>query len=140
MAEDKLDSIYNKLLIITQHMHQNLEVQARSLGYNISEFLIMIDIITHQGTDLNGVCERLGMKKSAASKIVQKLVERGKVSRKHPHDDRRKIALSIVDEATLGSVCRKTAIKQTFAGYESLPCNLNEVDDSLDRVLEMLSE
>ncbi|WZU02938.1 hypothetical protein MGH68_08905 [Erysipelothrix sp. D19-032] len=64
MDTNDLSIIYDKLLVIHQMMNNNLNEQARLLGYNTSEYLVPMDLAVHHDTDLTSLYSRLGMKKS----------------------------------------------------------------------------
>lgn len=139
MTTEQLDVIYTKLLHIHQLMNTNLADQARSFGHSTSEYVILLDVMTHPNSDLNALCERLGMKRSAASKTVQKLVEKDLIVRTADEIDRRKINLNI-KPSYQPEFCQNVALNQTFNGCDEDLHNFDEIIASLDIVTCMLSE
>ncbi len=61
------------------------------------QFRVLKAIQEHKGASLSQVAERLGDSLSAASKLVDSLVEQGFVARSTAEDDRRKLALEVTD-------------------------------------------
>lgn len=137
MDTNDLSIIYDKLLVIHQMMNNNLNEQARLLGYNTSEYLVLMDLAVHPDTDLTSLYSRLGMKKSAVSKIVQNLVERDIITRQEDRDDKRKVHLAL-SESIANTICKHSAVKQAFAGIEQKPCDLANIQNALDDVIAML--
>ena len=138
MDNDKIASIYTRLLKIHHAMNANLSEQAKQLDLNVSEYIVMLDIIEYPNTDLLSVCSRLGMKKSTASKTIQKLIDLGHIEREADPYDNRKIRLTPV-ESDEKLFCKTSAIHQTFAGYNINPCNLETIDNALEDVIKMLA-
>lgn len=62
---------------------------------SFQQFRAMKTIQDHNGASLSLVAEHLGYSLSAASKLVDGLVERGYVRRETAEDDRRKVMLAI---------------------------------------------
>ncbi|QIK57095.1 MarR family transcriptional regulator [Erysipelothrix sp. HDW6A] len=139
MTTEQLDLIYTKLLQIHQLMNTNLAEQARSFGHSTSEYVILLDVMTHPNSDLNALCDRLGMKRSAASKTVQKLVEKDIIIRTADGIDRRKINLNI-NPSYEPDFCQNVALNQTFNGSDQVEYDFDEIISSLNIVTCMLSE
>lgn len=62
---------------------------------SFAQFRVVKALEHHRGASLSQVAEHLGATLSAASKVVDGLVERGYVQRETAEDDRRKLTLSL---------------------------------------------
>ena len=73
---------------------------------SMQQFRAMKIIGRHEGASLSEVSEHLGSTLSAASKLVDGLVERGYIHRETAEDDRRRLILAITEagEHAMGSV------------------------------------
>jgi len=63
----------------------------------VHQFRALMTIKDHQGASLSKVAAHLGATLSAASKIVDHLVERGYVRRETAEQDRRRLTLALTD-------------------------------------------
>lgn len=66
-------------------------------GLSMQQFRAMMTIERHEGASLSLVSEHLGGTLSAASKLVDALVDRGYIRRQTAEDDRRKLILALTD-------------------------------------------
>ena len=79
MENKTIENIYLKLLKVTHLLNQNLSKLAKTYDFNSTELMIYLDIKTHPQTDLNALCDRLGLKKSAASKAINQLIKENQI-------------------------------------------------------------
>ena len=63
MNFETMDALYTKLLKINHLMSLSLAEIAKEEDLNPSELMIVLDVKNNPHTDLQSVCERLGMKK-----------------------------------------------------------------------------
>ena len=77
-----------------------------SSDLSMQQFRALVTIKHHEGASLSLVSEHLGATLSAASKLIDGLVERGYIRRQTAAEDRRRLILAITDtgENTLQSV------------------------------------
>lgn len=137
MDYQAIDLIFVKLIQIQTTLNRNLSVISRKYGLNQTEMMIYLDIKTYPDTDLNGLCRRLGLKKSAASKALDILVNKGHVTRTVNSSDARKLALRHV-ELLDQNLCRSEIIDQAFDVLNARNYNLAEITKMLDATLELL--
>lgn len=135
---DKVDIIYNKILKLQQLLDNNLSMLSKKFNLNSTELMIFIDVKSHPSTDLNALCERLSIKKSLASKTVNKLINEGIITRETDEEDHRKVVLKHVDFKDV-AICKETFLAETFKGVEKHSCNLENIEKSLDDVIKILS-
>lgn len=133
----KVDNIYSKLLKINLILNENLSSIAKNFNLNSTEFMIYLDIKTHENTNLNSLCERLGLKKSSASKAINKMIENNLVVSKPDEIDQRKVSLIALKPESLP--CKEETLEKTFKGL-SKSCDLNKIEESLDELLDILTE
>lgn len=139
MEYQKIDSIYTKLLMIRQSLDDNLCQIAKSYDFNATELMMYLDVKTHPGTDLNSLCKRLGLKKSAASKALNKLIETGKIKKTTDNVDQRKMQLEHI-EIDNQTLCKEDTLLNTFKGLKSKKVDLEKIDKALDSLLIMFCE
>lgn len=139
MSYPKIESIYLKLLKVQNLLNTNLSELAKEYDFNSTELMIFLDIKSHPNTDLNALCDRLGLKKSAASKAINKLIKDNHIQ-SHPNLlDQRKIALSH-NELEDKDLCTETILTKTFKGIEKYQCNIEKVELALDDAIKMLKK
>lgn len=138
MNLNTFEQIYLKLLKANYLLNENVSKIAKHHDLNSSELMIYLDIKTHPNTDLNALCQRLGMKKSAASKAIDKLIKNHYLESKSNKDDNRKLALNIIALADQ-NLCQEVMLKETFRGYETTACDLNKIEAALDETIKLLS-
>ncbi|AMC93594.1 hypothetical protein AOC36_06225 [Erysipelothrix larvae] len=136
--QDELTTIFDALLEITGKMNQRIEKQSKALGYTAKEYLVLLDVLTHPGTSQNAMCERLGIKKSAASKLLRNLESSGKIVRKACKQDKRESELFIEQPELLDTLCKASAIEMTFENHDDYACKLNSIHESLIDLDKML--
>ena len=138
MENEKLNTIYCKLLTLTDLMMNELEQQAKELGYHKSEFIIITDVLQNPRTTLMDLCHRTGMKKSAASKIINQLIERDIIDRSACKTDRRALHLTISNEDIAKTFCRTEMLSNLFPNECKGKCDLDEIIDSLETLETIL--
>jgi|SRR5690554_2817359 DNA-binding MarR family transcriptional regulator len=139
MNFETMDALYTKLLKINHRMNSNLSKIAKEEDLNPSELMIVLDVKNHPHTDLQSVCERLGMKKSTASKAIRKLIEVGYIENHICESDQRKVSL-LSKESTCHELCKESTLMTTFKGIGNPKYDVNTILRSLDDLLEILSE
>ena len=139
MNFETMDALYTKLLKINHLMSLSLAEIAKEEDLNPSELMIVLDVKNNPHTDLQSVCERLGMKKSTASKAIRKLIEVGYIENHVCESDQRKVSL-VGKESTCHELCKESTLMTTFKGIDDPKYNVDTILSSLDDLLEMLSE
>jgi len=139
MNFETMDALYTKLLRINHLMSSSLAEIAREEDLNPSELMIVLDVKNNPHTDLQSVCDRLGMKKSAASKAIRKLIEVGYIENHICESDQRKVSLIGVD-SSCHKLCKENTLMSTFKGIDNPKYDVDVILRSLDDLLEILSE
>ena len=137
MKNKTIENIYLKLLKVNHLLDLNLSKLAKTYDFNSTELMIYLDIKTHPQTDLNALCERLGLKKSAASKAINQLIKENQIMSQINEDDQRKIALSHI-ESEDKNLCKETILKEVFKGIDKYSCNLDEIEEALNDVIKII--
>lgn len=133
-----MDALYTKLLKINHLMSVSLADIAKEENLNPSELMIVLDVKNNPHTDLQSVCERLGMKKSTASKAIRKLIEDGYIENHICESDQRKVSL-IGKESTCHDLCKESTLLSTFKDIDNPKYQVDVILQSLDDLLEILS-
>lgn len=133
-----MDALYTKLLKINQLMSSSLAEIAREEDLNPSELMIVLDVKNNPHTDLQSVCDRLGMKKSAASKAIRKLIEVGYIENHVCESDQRKVSL-IGNDSSCQKLCKENTLMSTFKDIDNPKYDVDMILKSLDDLLEILS-
>jgi len=116
-----LDELFDTFLAVQARITANLEAHAASLGLNASQLLVIRDVLDHPGTTLKDVCQRCGLKKSAASRLIDALAARGMMVRKECPTSRRAVALELGPALGDGQFCRTTALTKALPGWAGGP-------------------
>ncbi len=111
---ESIQSVFKEFLLLRSRFEKNVEALAETMDLNKSELLLILDLIEHPDTSLNEACQRLGLKKSAASKLVDRLVDREYVARVQCPTNRREIQLSVGTGFGQESFCKNQAIASLF--------------------------
>lgn len=133
-----IDQIYLKLLKINYLLDNKLASIAKKYNFNSSELMIYLDIKTHPDTDLNALCSRLGLKKSAASKAINKLISNNFINSRPNEQDQRKVSLNYVEIAS-ENICKETVLTAAFSGLETNDCNLEKINSGLTETIKLFS-
>lgn len=139
MNFETMDALYTKLLKINHLMSLSLAEIAKEEDLNPSELMIVLDVKNNPHTDLQSVCERLGMKKSTASKAIRKLIEVGYIENHVCESDQRKVSL-VGKESTCHELCKESTLMTTFKGIDDPKYDVDTILSSLDDLLEILSQ
>lgn len=132
-----LDDLFDTFLAVQSRITANLEAHAASLGLNASQLLVIRDVLDHPGTSLKDVCQRCGLKKSAASRLIDALVERSMVVREECPTSRRAVALHL-GPALDGQFCRVTALTKALPGWGQMsPSSYTELKAGLEAFLRI---
>lgn len=133
-----MDALYTKVLKISHLMNSSLSEIAKEEDLNPSELMIVLDVKNNPHTDLQSVCDRLGMKKSAASKAIRKLIEVGYIEHHICESDQRKVSLIGVD-SSCNKLCKENTLMSTFKGIDNPKYDVDMILRSLDDLLEILA-
>jgi hypothetical protein len=112
-----LDELFDTFLAVQARITANLEAHAASLGMNASQLLVIRDVFDHPGTTLKDVCLRCGLKKSAASRLIDALAARNMIVRKECPTSRRAVSLELGPALGDGRFCRVTALTKALPGW-----------------------
>lgn len=140
MDFEKADKLYDQLLLVSKAMLMKLEAEAKRLGYNKTEFIIIRDILDHPETLLIEIGERTGLKKSALSKSITQLINRGIIDRKASQTDGREFTLSIKDEEVKTNFCKATLLSDLFSGPISCNAGMDEISLKLDELIALMDK
>src|SRR5690554_4979499 len=97
MDFNKIENIYLKLLKTQNLLNNNISLLAKEYDLNSTELMIYLDVKTNPNTNLNDLCERLGIKKSAASKALEKLIKENHIIREINPKDQRQVSLKHIE-------------------------------------------
>ena len=97
------------------------------------------DVLDHPGTTLKDVCQRCGLKKSAASRLIDALAARQMIVRKVCPTSRRAVALELGPALGDGQFCRVTALTKALPGWagEGQPPDYRALQGSLQALLRL---
>ena len=91
-AATVMDTFHMMMRAVGPEAHKNSAAEL-----SMHQFRAMMTMKHHEGASLSHLSERLGTTLSAASKLIEGLVERGYVRRETAKDDRRKLILALTD-------------------------------------------
>ena len=112
-----LDALFDTFLAVQARITANLEAHAATLSLNASQLLVVRDVADHPGTPLTEVCRRCGLKKSAASRLIDALVGRQMMVREECPTSRRAVALRLGPALADDQFCRVTALTKALPGW-----------------------
>ena len=112
-----LDELFNTYLAVQARITANLEAHAATLSLNASQLLVIRDVADHPGTPLTDVCRRCGLKKSAASRLIDTLVSRNMIVRTECPTSRRAVSLRLGPALSDRQFCRVTALTKALPGW-----------------------
>lgn len=133
-----MDALYTKLLKINHLLGASLAEIAKEEDLNPSELMIVLDVKNNPHTDLQSVCDRLGMKKSTASKAIRKLIEVGYIENHLCERDQRKVSLTGNDRSCQ-KLCKENTLMSTFNDIDNPKYDVDAILKSLDDLLEILA-
>lgn len=105
-----------------------------NMGLSLPQLRILFRVRARPGVDLGGLASALSISASAASQQVEKLVERGMLSRQPDLNDRRRLSLELTERGRLATRAISSAAHEYL---EQLLDNLN--DDELAELHRVLS-
>lgn len=141
MEHEKLDRLYDQLLLVTKALSIKFEDAAKDTGFNRSEFIIIRDILDHPLTTQQKICERTGLKKSSVSKTLNGLIESKHVKRNTCTEDRREVELLIEDESIMQLFCKASFLENLFSGgCEEQLKNVEKISSQLDVLIDLLDK
>jgi DNA-binding MarR family transcriptional regulator len=85
---------------INRDMKARILAEAGKKGFSYLEYVIFSAISDFTGLTLQELSTRLGLPNSTVSRIIDRLVKRGRVEREVPGDDRRTVRLSLSRKKT----------------------------------------
>ena len=134
-----LDELFNTYLVVQARITANLEAHAATLSLNASQLLVVRDVADHPGTPLTDVCRRCGLKKSAASRLIDALVARNMIVRSECPTSRRAVALQLGPALGDHQFCRVTALTKALPGWSGVqnPPDYRALKAGLDAFLEL---
>jgi DNA-binding MarR family transcriptional regulator len=112
-----LDELFDTYLVVQARITANLEAHAATLSLNASQLLVVRDVLDHPGTSLKDVCQRCGLKKSAASRLIDALASRKMIIRDECPTSRRAVSLHLGPALGDGQFCRVTALTKALPGW-----------------------
>lgn len=133
-----LDIMYDQLLLISKHMLNSIENESTKLGYNRTEYLIILDILDHPHTTAQEISTRTGIKKSALSRALNPLITKGIILKSHCQQDQREINLSIDDAETKTKFCKARLLENMFSACPSSEQSLIDLNHHLNLLIEMM--
>jgi DNA-binding MarR family transcriptional regulator len=136
LRSDSTDGVAERLLAVVSAVSRLLrrEMRRNAGDLTVPQFRALAFIQRHPGTDLSLLATHLGMSRSSASALVERLAKAGHVSRSTNPDERRRIRIE-VEEPGLLAVARASERTRTWlAGeLESLtPAERRRLAASLD--------
>lgn len=135
-----LDNLFDKMLIVSKNMLTSLEKEADKLGYNRTEYLIILDVITNQHTTAQHISERTGIKKSALSRSLNPLIDKGIISKIQCVSDRRESRLTVDNAEVLEQFCKTTLLNNMFTRCPESPQDLEDINTHLDKLLSIMEQ
>lgn len=141
MEHEKLDRLYDQLLLVTKALTLKFESFAKATGYNRSEFIIIRDILDHPLTTQQKICERTGLKKSSVSKTLNRLIESDVVKRSTCTEDRRELELIVENDEIMKLFCKSQFLENMFSGVGEEPSHsIEDISIELDILLGLLDK
>lgn len=123
-------NIIEMIRSIQNCLNGKIESDAKGIGLNAMQLMMIYEIFENPGMTLNDLCQRLELPKSSVSRIVDGLVVKGIVVREIPMENRRVIKLSIADDFT--------ARKDLEGAKASLVGDLDQ--EKTERIMNALQE
>lgn len=118
MKEQWIEEFYERFLELRSAFDRRIETAATQMGVNNSELLLLLDIYAHPNTKMIASCQRSGQKKSAVSKMVDRLCERGLLTKTVNPDNGRELILNVTDQFVGTSFCYRETMHQLFPTLE----------------------
>lgn len=138
MDFNKIENIYLKLLKTQNLLNNNISLLAKEYDLNSTELMIYLDVKTNPNTNLNDLCERLGIKKSAASKALEKLIKENHIIREINPKDQRQVSLKHIEFENV-DLCKEEILSKTFNKAKIKECDLEKINLALDDTIKILT-
>lgn len=135
-----LDDLFDKMLLVSKNMLTSLEEESVTLGYNKTEYLIISDIIEHQYTTAQEISERTGIKKSALSRALNPLIDKGVIAKNQCAEDRRESKLLVENSQTLNQFCKASLLSRMFTSCPKSDQDLIDIDEQLEKLIGIMSK
>lgn len=135
-----LDDLFDKMLLVSKHMLTSLEEESETLGYNKTEYLIISDIIEHQHTTAQEISERTGIKKSALSRALNPLINKGIVAKNKCAEDRRESKLIVDNSVVINQFCKASLLSRMFTSCPQSDQVLLDIDEQLEKLIAIMTK
>lgn len=83
------------LRFVSNHVSQTFSRKVTALGVSVAEWVVLREAFERTGVVPSNLADRLGMTRGAVSKIVDRLIDKGLVTRTQSQDDRRYQAIAL---------------------------------------------
>lgn len=100
--------------LIMRTMRQELSAHA-ALDLSVVQFRALRFVARRRGASLSDVAEHLGMTLPAASKLIDRVLEQGLLTRDIDHEDRRRVVLALTEQGQQGLERAHAAAQQRLA-------------------------
>ncbi len=136
-ARELLDVVPSVMRFIRAEMRRH-----RALSLSVPQFRALVFVERSGGTSLGAVAEHLGLTPPSACKLVDGLEGRGLVTRAHPPDDRRRIAIGITADGRHSLADARRETRKSLAGVLSAldAGSLEAITDSMGMLRDVFAE
>lgn len=83
------------LRFVSNHVSRAFSRKVSALGVSVAEWVVLREAFERAGVVPSNLADRLGMTRGAISKIVDRLIDKGLVTRTQSQDDRRYQAIAL---------------------------------------------
>ena len=138
MDFNNIEKIYLKLLKTQNLLNNNISLLAKEYNLNSTELMIYLDVKTNSNTNLNDLCERLSIKKSTASKALEKLIKENHIISEINSKDQRQVSLRHIEFENV-DLCKEELLSKTFNKAKVKECDLEKINLALDETIKILT-
>lgn len=117
VMKDKIESLHKAVTVLMQALkiaEKNVQVAHRELNFVAADIATLRYLTDHPDCMLSDLANHLGVVPTTASSVVDRLVERGFVSRERPETNRRSVALRMTPEGQHAFALIDAEEKQTM--------------------------
>lgn len=104
--------LFESLVELRKQMDLNFEDYAKKRNMTSSELLVLLDTHLNPKSSLLEVCERTGFKKSAVSKMVNRLEEKGLITKTTCPKSKREVELVVTEDFLGEALCWESTVEQ----------------------------
>ena len=98
---------------------------------SVSDAYALMELLKNPGIEQVKLARRLGLSKSATTRLIQRLIRRGQIKRNRSNDDGRAYHLQLTEKG----IRQATAInKESLATFKAITSNLS--DNAIEHLLE----